>query len=73
MSGWVECALVIVLCVADLVVLQCIRRVVRRRTTATRRLCEHRLAELDRLPEFDLSPADWPLRESPPRQLERQR
>lgn len=43
------------------------------REAVTCRACARRLAELDRLPEFELSEPDWPIRESPPRALERAR
>lgn len=48
-------------------------RISHHREAATCRACARRLAELDRLPEFELAPPDWPIRESPPRELERAR
>lgn len=68
MTGWTEYLLVAVLGVADLAVLHRVRR-----QAATKRLYARQLDELDRLPEFTLSPPDWPIRESPPRELERSR
>lgn len=73
MSALLVQLLLILGLVATLVVLYRTTATARRRQAETRCLCKDQLAELDRLPEFDLSPADWPLRESPPRQLERQR
>ena len=68
MTGWVEYVLVAVLCAVDLAVLRGVRRVAQARQAATRRVWRHQLDELDQRPEFALSPPDWPIRESPPKQ-----
>jgi hypothetical protein len=73
MTGWGHVVLVTVICAADLVMLRLIRRAVQRRHAETRCTCAHVLDELDQRPEFDPAPQDWPLRESPPRKLERTR
>lgn len=73
MSAWMEWGVALGVVLAVPLVLVRIARIEHRRQVELKALCARTLDDLDLQPEFAVSPADWPLRESPPPELVRPR